>query len=106
MYKVVSWKSGDKTWKFKTEKEADEFIKKSVEDDIKEFGEGSISDYYVTEVEITEAQKRAVAKYQQKNYEFIKVRLNKGETEVIKQQAEAEGKSMNQFIRDRILTTY
>lgn len=48
-------------------------------------------------------QKRAIKKYQDANYEFIKVRLNKGEKEQIKAKAEAEGKSVNQYIRDRIL---
>lgn len=48
-------------------------------------------------------QLRAVKKYQDANYEFIKVRLNKGEKEIIKSKAEAEQKSVNQYIRDRIL---
>lgn len=52
---------------------------------------------------IKDYQMRAVKKYQAQNYEFIKVRLNKGERDVIKAKAEAEGKSVNQYIRDRIL---
>lgn len=48
-------------------------------------------------------QKRATKKYQDANYEFIKVRLKKGEKELIKAKADAEGKSINQYIRDRIL---
>lgn len=52
---------------------------------------------------INEAQKRAVKKYQNANYEFIKVRLNKGEKEIIKAKADAKGKSINQYIRDSIL---
>lgn len=51
----------------------------------------------------TNAQKRATDKWQKENYEFIKVRLNKGEKEIVKKKAEAEGKSINQYIRDRIL---
>lgn len=52
---------------------------------------------------ITEAQKRATEKWQKENYEFIKVRLNKGQKEIIKHKAEAEGKSINQYIMDKIL---
>lgn len=52
---------------------------------------------------IKDYQKRAIKKYQDANYEFIKVRLNKGEKEVLKAKADAEGKSLNQYIRDRIL---
>jgi len=52
---------------------------------------------------VSNAQKRAVQKYQDANYEFIKVRLNKGEKDIIKEKADAEGKSINQYIRDRIL---
>ena len=52
---------------------------------------------------ITEAQKRAVQKYQDANYEFIKLRLNKGEKEIIVQKAQAAGKSINQYIRDLLL---
>lgn len=51
----------------------------------------------------TQAQKRATEKWQKENYEFIKVRLNKGEKEQIKALAEAEGKSINEYIRTRIL---
>lgn len=52
---------------------------------------------------VTTAQRKATDKWQKENYEFIKVRLNKGEKEIIKEKAEAEGKSINQYIRDRIL---
>lgn len=51
----------------------------------------------------TQAQKRATEKWQKENYEFIKVRLNKGDKEKVKALADAEGKSLNQFILDRIL---
>ena len=50
-----------------------------------------------------EYQMRAVKKYQDANYEFFKLRLNKGEKDIIKAKAEAEGKSINQYIRDKIL---
>lgn len=49
---------------------------------------------------VTEAQKRAVRKYELENYDFIKVRFKKGEKELIKSAAEASGKSINQFIAD------
>lgn len=48
-------------------------------------------------------QLRATKKYQAANYEFIKVRLLKGEKEQIKEKADAAGKSVNQYIRDLIL---
>lgn len=47
-------------------------------------------------------QLRATKKYQEANYEFIKLRLNKGEKDKIKEKAEAENKSVNQYIRDRL----
>lgn len=52
---------------------------------------------------IKDYQKRAVKKYQDANYEFIKVRLLKGEKDQIKAKAEEQGKSINQYIRDCIL---
>jgi len=52
---------------------------------------------------VSNAQKRAIQKYQDANYEFIKVRLNKGEKDIIKAAAEKENKSINQYIRDKIL---
>lgn len=51
----------------------------------------------------SQAQKRANEKWQKENYEFIKLRLNKGEKEKIQETAQAEGKSINQYIRDRVL---
>lgn len=52
---------------------------------------------------IKDYQARAIKKYQDANYEFIKVRLLKGEKDQIKAKADAEGKSINQYIRDSIL---
>ena len=52
---------------------------------------------------IKDYQMRAVKKYQAQNYEFIKLRLNKGERDIIKAKADAEGKSVNQYIREKIL---
>lgn len=51
---------------------------------------------------VSEAQKRASKKYIAANYDFIKLRLNKGEKEEIKQMAEKEGKSLTEFIRNKI----
>lgn len=48
-------------------------------------------------------QMRAIKKYQDAHYEFIKVRLNKGEKDVLKERAAKEGKSLNEYIRERIL---
>ena len=52
---------------------------------------------------ISEAQKKAIKRYQDANYEFIKVRLNKGDKEKLKAKAEKEGKSINSYILERIL---
>lgn len=51
---------------------------------------------------ITEAQKRAVRKYELANYDFIKIRLAKGEKDLIKAAAAEAGKSINQYIVDKI----
>lgn len=51
----------------------------------------------------TQAGRKATDKWQKENYEFIKIRLNKGEKEKVKAAADAEGKSINQYIRDKIL---
>lgn len=53
---------------------------------------------------ISDAQARATKKYQDKNYDFYKVRFNKGDRERVKKMAEKEGKSLNQFILDRIFS--
>lgn len=52
---------------------------------------------------VSEAQKKANKKYQDANYEFIKIRLNKGDKDRIKEKAEKEGKSINSYILERIL---
>ena len=51
----------------------------------------------------TPAQRRASEKYKAAHYEYIKLRLDKGQNEKLKALAEAEGKSRNQYILDRIL---
>lgn len=49
----------------------------------------------------TKAQAKASAEYLKKLDE-IKIRVPKGKKEMYKQMAEAEGKSLNQFIIDKI----
>jgi predicted HicB family RNase H-like nuclease len=50
----------------------------------------------------TEAQKRSAEKYLQEKVEDIRIRVPKGEKAVIKVRAEAQGKSLNQYILDAI----
>ena len=47
---------------------------------------------------ISEAQKRAVAKFNKANYEAITIRVKKGQKESISAHAEATGESLNAFI--------
>ena len=47
---------------------------------------------------VSKAQQRAVSKYMKENYDEIKVRIAKGEKEVIKTHAEAHNESVNAFI--------
>jgi len=51
----------------------------------------------------TEAQRRATDKWQKANYDFIKLRMPKGDKEKIKAKADAEGKSLNRYILDKAL---
>ena len=50
----------------------------------------------------SKAQQRAVSKYMKENYDEIKVRVEKGQKEIIKAHAEAQGKSVNGFINEAI----
>lgn len=50
----------------------------------------------------TEAQKRSAEKYLQEKVEDIRIRVPKGQKDIIKARAEAQGKSLNQFIIDCI----
>ena len=54
---------------------------------------------------VSKAQQRAVSKYMKENYEEIKVRIAKGEKEVIKTHAEAHNESVNAFINRAIQET-
>ena len=46
----------------------------------------------------SKAQQRAVSKYMKENYDEIKVRVEKGQKDIIKAHAEALGESVNGFI--------
>lgn len=50
----------------------------------------------------SKAQQRAVSKYMKENYDEIKVRVEKGQKEIIKAHAEKNGKSVNSFINEAI----
>lgn len=50
----------------------------------------------------SDAQRKAVAKYNAANYEQIQIRVNKGEKEKIKKYAESQGKSLNGYITELI----
>lgn len=47
---------------------------------------------------ISDAQKRAVAKYNAKNYDKICVRIKKGQRDILKAHADKQGKSLNGWI--------
>lgn len=50
----------------------------------------------------TEARRRANEKYNAKTYEEIKVRVHKGQKEVIKAHADKQGESVNGFVNRAI----
>ena len=47
---------------------------------------------------VTKAQQKAVSKYMKANYDEIKIRIPKGQKEIIQQYAAAHGESVNAFI--------
>ena len=51
------------------------------------------------ESKISKAQQKAVAKYMKNNYDEIKIRVEKGKREIIRQAAEAAGESVNGYIK-------
>lgn len=51
---------------------------------------------------VSKAQMRATAKYEKNNYDDIRLRVKKGERELIKAHAEKQGKSLNAYINDLI----
>lgn len=50
----------------------------------------------------SEAQKKAVAKYNAANYDRVELRVEKGKKETIKTFAESRGESLNGFINRAI----
>lgn len=54
---------------------------------------------------VSKAQQKAVAKYMKNNYEEIKVRVHKGQKDIIKAHAESKGESVNGFVNRAISET-
>ncbi len=50
----------------------------------------------------SKAQQKAVAKYMKNNYDEIKVRVTKGNKDIIKAHAESNGESLNGFVNRAI----
>ena len=50
----------------------------------------------------SKAQQKAVSKYMKANYDELKVRIGKGQKDIIKAHAEAQGESVNGFINRAI----
>ena len=51
---------------------------------------------------IKDLQKWAVAKYNAANYDRVELRLEKGQKDVVKAHAEAQGESLNAFVNRAI----
>lgn len=51
---------------------------------------------------VSKAQQKAVAKYMKKNYDEIKIRVEKGQKEIIKVAADHAGESVNGYIKKAI----
>ena len=54
---------------------------------------------------VSDAQRRAVAKYNAANYDRVELRLDKGRKETVKAHADTQGESLNAFINRAILET-
>ena len=54
---------------------------------------------------VSEAQRRAVAKYNAANYDRVELRLDKGRKETVKAHADTQGESLNAFINRAITET-
>lgn len=54
---------------------------------------------------VSKAQQKAVSKYMKENYDELKARIPKGQKEIIKAHAEAQGESLNAFINRAITYT-
>ena len=48
------------------------------------------------------ARTRASLKYNQKNYDYLRIAVKKGELEKLKEFAKSQGKSLNKFVTDAI----
>ena len=48
------------------------------------------------------ARTRASLKYNQKNYDYIRITVKKGELEKSKEIAKSQGKSLNKFVTDAV----
>lgn len=53
----------------------------------------------------SDAQRKAVAKYNAANYERIELRVDKGDKDIIKAHAEARGETVNGFVNRAIKET-
>ncbi len=58
-----------------------------------------------TKKKVSEAQRRAVAKYNAANYDRVELRLDKGRKDTVKAHAETQGESLNAFINRAITET-
>ena len=58
-----------------------------------------------TKKKVSEAQRRAVAKYNAANYDRVELRLDKGRKDTVKAHAEIRGESLNAFINRAINET-
>lgn len=54
---------------------------------------------------VSEAQRRAVAKYNAANYDRVELRLDKGRKDEVKSHADTQGESLNAFINRAITET-
>ena len=54
---------------------------------------------------VSEAQRRAVAKYNAANYDRVELRLDKGRKDIVKAHADTQGESLNAFINRAITET-
>lgn len=51
---------------------------------------------------VSKAQQKAVSKYMKENYDEIKIRIPKGQKELVQAFAKSQNKSVNSFIWDTI----
>lgn len=51
---------------------------------------------------ISEAQKKAVAKYNAKSYDRLELKVAKGKKDIIQGVAEQQGKSVNGYIKEAV----